>query len=119
MQLVATKDPATFSEAHKEAIKVQDLTKSKNDQGCSSVDTKDNSINQIKGNGTHNPYRGNYQGCGGQGRGSPRGAPSGCGGYNGNNGNGNGSQPKGDNQTQNGNKPTCWYCNIYGHPQED
>jgi len=29
-QLVAAKDPAAFSEAHKEAVKIQDLTKTKN-----------------------------------------------------------------------------------------
>ena len=119
MQLVATKDPATFSEARKEAVKIQDLTKSKSDQGCSSIEN-DDSVNQIQGNGTQNPYRGNYRGRGGRGRGASRGAPTGRGGYNGNNGNGNGNgQPKGDNQQQNGTKPTCWWCNIYGHRQED
>jgi len=117
MQLVASKDPATFSEARKEAVKIQDLTKSKGEQGCSSVDS-DESVNQIQGNGTQNPYRGNYRGCGGRGRGASWGAPSGRGGYNGNNGNGN-SQSKGDNQQQNGTKPSCWWCNIYGHRQED
>jgi len=35
MQLVAAKDRATFSEAHKEAVKIQDLTKTKNKHGCS------------------------------------------------------------------------------------
>jgi hypothetical protein len=123
MQLVASKDPATFSEAHKEAVKIQDLTKSKGEQGCSSVDN-DESVNQIQGNGTQNPYRGNYRGRGGRGRGASRGAPSGRGGYNGNNGNGHGNgngngQSKGDNQLQNGTKPTCWWCNVYGHRQED
>jgi len=119
MQLVASKDPATFSEARKEAVKIQDLTKSKNEQGCSAVDN-DESVNQIQGNGTQNPYRGNYRGRGGRGRGASRGAPSGRGGYNGNNGNGNGNmQSKGDNQHQNGTKPTCWWCNVYGHRQED
>ena len=119
MQLVASKDPATFSEAHKEAVKIQDLTKSKSDNGCSAIEN-DESINQIQGNGSQNPYRGNYRGRGGRGRGASRGAPSGRGGYNGNNGNGNGNgQPKGDNQQQNGTKPTCWWCNIYGHRQED
>ena len=72
MQLVASKDPATFSEAHKEAVKIQDLTNSKGDQGCSSVDN-DDSVNQIQGNGTQNPYRGNYRGRGGRGRGASRG----------------------------------------------
>ena len=115
MQLVATKDPATFTEARKEAVKIQDLTKTKNDPGCSAVE-EDESVNQIQGNGSHNPYRGNYRGRGGRGRGAPRGASTGRGGYNGNNGNG---QPKGDNQQQNGTKPTCWWCNIYGHRQED
>jgi len=119
MQLVASKDPATFSEAHKEAVKIQDLTKSKGDQGCSSVDNNE-SVNQIQGNGSQNPYRGNYRGRGGRGQGASRGAPIGRGGYNGNNGNGNGNgQSKGDNQQQNGMKPTCWWCNIYGHRQED
>jgi len=119
MQLVATKDPATFSEARKEAVKIQDLTKTKGDQGCSSVDN-DESVNQIQDNGTQNPYHGNYCGRGGRGRGATRGAPSGLGGYNNNNGNGNGNgQHKGDNQQQNGTKPTCWWCNIYGHCQED
>jgi len=109
MQLVASKDPATFSEAHKEAVKMQELTKSKNDHcSTSTVRQKDESVNQIKGNGTQNPYRGNYGGCGGRGRGAPGGASSGRGGYN-----GNGGQPKsGDNPLQNGTKPTCWYCNI-------
>jgi hypothetical protein len=41
MQLVTSKDAATFSEAHKEAIKIQDLTRNKNDQNCSAVDHKD------------------------------------------------------------------------------
>jgi len=90
MQLVASKDPATFSEARKEAVKIQDLTKTKGDQGCSSVDN-DESVNQIQGNGTQNPFCGNYRGRGGCGRGATRGAPSGRGGYNGNNGNGNGN----------------------------
>jgi len=119
MQLVASKDPATFSEARKEAVKIQDLTKTKGDQGCSLVDN-DESVNQIQGNGSQNPYRGNYRGRGGRDRGVSRGAPSGRGGYNGNTGNGNGNgQSKGDNQQQNGTKPTCWWCNIYGHRQED
>jgi hypothetical protein len=96
MQLVASKDPVTFSEAHKEAVKIQNLTKTKGEQGCSSVDS-DESVNQIQGNGTQNPYRGKYRGRGGRGRGASRGASSG--GYNGNNGNGNGNgQSKGDNQ---------------------
>jgi hypothetical protein len=116
IQLVASKDPATFSEAHKETIKIQDLTRNKNNKGCSSVEIRDESINQIKGNRTQNPFCGNYRGHGGRGQGAPRGAPIGHGGYNGNNGNG---QPKRDNQLQNGTKPTCWYCNIYGHCQED
>jgi len=76
MQLIASKDPATFLEAHKEAVKIQDLTKSKGEQGCSSVDS-DESVNQIQGNGTQNLYRGNYHGQGGRGRGASRGAPSG------------------------------------------
>jgi len=109
MQLVASKDPVTFSEAHKQAVKIQDLTKTKGEQGCSSVEN-DESVNQIQGNGTQNPYRGNYSGRGGRGRGAPRGAPTGRGGYNGNNGNG---QPKGDNQQQNGTKPTC--CTVVQH----
>jgi len=95
MQLVASKDLATFSEARKEAVKIQDLTKTKGKQGCSSVDN-DKSVNQIQGNGTQNPYHGNYCGHGGRGRDASRGAPAGRGGYNGNNGNGNG-QSKGDN----------------------
>ncbi len=45
MQLVATKDPATFTEARKEAVKIQDLTKSKSD-GCSAIEN-DDSVNQI------------------------------------------------------------------------
>jgi len=82
------------------------------------VEQKDESVNQIKDNGSQgndsqNPYLGNYRGRGGRGgRGAPRGAPSGRGGY-------NGSQPKGDNQVQYSTKPTCWWCNIYGHRQED
>jgi len=114
MQLVAAKDPASFTEAHKEATRLQELTKAKSDNGHSStsrVEQRNNdSINQIKGNGTQNPYRGNYRG-----RGAPHVAPSGRGNYN-----GNGGQPRtGDNQSQNTTKPTCWYCNIYGHHQED
>lgn len=83
-----------------------------NDNSCG-----DESINQIKGNGTQNPFRGNYRGCGRRGSGAPRGAPSGQGNYNG----GNGGQPKqtGDNQYQNTTKPTCWHCNIHGHHLED
>jgi len=46
MQLVATKDPATFSEARKEAVKIQNLTKTKGDQGCSSVDN-DETVNAV------------------------------------------------------------------------
>ena len=117
MQLVASKDPVTFSEAHNEAVKIQDLTKTKGEPGCSAVEDED-FVAQIQGNGSQNPYRGNYRGRGGRGRGAPRGASTGRGGYNGNNGNGNG-QSKGDNQQQNGTKPTCWWCNIYGHRQED
>jgi len=78
MHLVAAKDPATFTEAHKEATRIQDLRKGKNDNGSSSTGAieqlSDNSFNQIKGNGTQNPYHGNYCGRGGQGRGAPRGA---------------------------------------------
>jgi len=107
LQLVASKDLATFSEARKEAVKMQELTKSKNDHcSTSAVEQKDESVNQIKGNGTQNPYSGNYRGRGGQGQGAPRGAPTRLGGYNGN----NGGQPKsGDNQMKNGTKLTCWY----------
>jgi len=113
MQLVASKDPATFTEAHDEAVRIQDLTKTKSDQSTSTVEQKDESVNQINGNGSQNPYCGNYRGRGGQGGcGAPRGAPSGRGRY-------NGGQPKGDNQVQNGTKPTCCWCNIYGHRQED
>jgi len=67
MQLVATKDLATFSEARKEAVKIQELTKSKSDNGCSTgaIDQTDESVNQIKGNGTKIPYQGNYHGRGG------------------------------------------------------
>ncbi len=56
MQLVTSKNPATFSEAHKEAIKIQDLMKNKNYQGCAStcaVDNKDESINQVTTMVTH------------------------------------------------------------------
>ncbi len=67
MQLVASKDPATFTEAHDEAVRIQELTKTKNDQSTSAVKQKDKSVKQIKGNDTQNPYRGKYQGCGGQG----------------------------------------------------
>jgi hypothetical protein len=80
MQLVASKDPTTFLEACKEALRIQELTKSKNDLGClstSAVDQKDNTVNQIKGNGTQNLYRGNYRGSGGRGQSASRGAPSG------------------------------------------
>jgi len=92
MQLVASKDPATFTEAHDEAVRIQDLTKTKSDQSTSTVEQKDESVNQINGNGSQNPYCGNYRGRGGQGGcGAPRGAPSGRGRY-------NGGQPKGDNQ---------------------
>ncbi len=35
------------------------------------MEHKDDSVNQIKCNGTHNPYRSNYRGRGGQGRGAP------------------------------------------------
>jgi hypothetical protein len=46
--------------------RLQDLTKAKNDNGCSSTHVieqqRDESINQIKGNGTQNPYHGNYRG---------------------------------------------------------
>jgi hypothetical protein len=66
MQLIAIKDLATFSEAHKEAVKIQDLTKTKGEQGCSSVDN-DESVNQIQSNGTQNPFSGNYRGRGGRG----------------------------------------------------
>jgi hypothetical protein len=64
MHFVATKDLAAFSEVHKEAVKIQELTKSKNDKGCSTsaIDQKDDSINQIKDNGTNNPYCSNYLG---------------------------------------------------------
>jgi len=44
MQLVASKDPATISEAHKEAVKIQDLTKTKGEQGWSSVDSNESVI---------------------------------------------------------------------------
>jgi len=35
------------------------------------------------------------------------------------NGNNRGQSKHGDNQFPIGTKPTCWYCNIYGHRQED
>jgi len=61
MQLVASKDPATFSEARNEAVKMQELAKTKNDHGSTrAVEQKDDSVNQIKGNGTQNSYCGNY-----------------------------------------------------------
>jgi len=51
MQLVASKDPATFFEARKEAVKMQELMKSKNDHASTNaVEQKDESVNQIKGN---------------------------------------------------------------------
>jgi hypothetical protein len=58
MPIVATKDRATFSEAHKEAVKIQELTTAKSNYGNSTnaIDQSDDSINQIKGNGTSNPY---------------------------------------------------------------
>jgi len=86
MQLIATKDPATFTEARKEASRIQELTKSKNDQGCSStsaVDQREDTVNQIKGYGTQNLYLGNYRGSGGRGQCAPCGAPSRRGNYNG------------------------------------
>jgi len=69
------KDPATFTEAHKEASRIHELTKSKIYNGCSFtsvVEQKGDTINQIKGNGTQNPYCGNYCGLGGQGLGAPK-----------------------------------------------
>jgi hypothetical protein len=117
MQPVATKDPATFTEAYDEASRVYELTK-KNGNGTHAISEEekdDNSINQIRGNGSQNPYRGNYRGGrGNRGRGAPRGGPT-RGGFN----NGYPRPSGGDNQTQNQNKPTCWFCGILGHRQDD
>ncbi len=123
MQLVAAKDPAIFTEAHDETMRLQELTKVKNHNTslAHTIEQCDISFNQIKGNRTQNLYQGNYRGRGGCNRGAPQGAPSVKGGYNIGGGNGNQNQQKlsGDNQYQNTNKPTCWYCSIYGHHQED
>ena len=117
MQLVATKDPATFTEAHDEANRIFELNKVNQHAAHALNNPVEDNINQIRGNGSQNPYRGNYRGRGGRGRGAPRGGQPGRGGYN------NGGQTKpsgpGDNQAQNQNKPTCWYCSIPGHRQED
>jgi len=123
MQLVAAKDRALFTEANNETMRLQELTKAKNDNTslAHTIEQYDVSVNQIKGNRTQNLYQGNYRGRGGCNRGAPQGAPSVKGGYNIGGGNGNQNQQKlsGDNQYQNTNKPTCWYCSIYGHHQED
>jgi hypothetical protein len=70
LQLVTSKYPTTFTKAQDEAVRIQDLMKTNNGQGCLStctVDQKDKSVNQIKGNSTQNLYRGNYRGHGGRG----------------------------------------------------
>ena len=120
MQLVATKDPATFTEAHNEATRIFELNKVNQQAGAAGAahalnNPNEDGINQIRGNGSQNPYRGNYRGRGNRGRGAPRGGQQGRGGYN----NGGQSKPSGDNQAHNQNKPTCWYCSIPGHRQED
>ncbi len=96
MQLIATMDLATFTEAHNEAIRLQELTKARNNNGSSThaLEQCNKSVNQIKGRGIQNQYRGNYGCQGGRGLGAPQGTPSGKGGYNNGGGNGNGSQQK-------------------------
>ena len=118
MQLVATKDPATFTEAHDEASRIYELNKVNGEAAHAVTQQPEDGVSQIRnGNGTQNPYRGNFRGRGPRGRGAPRGGQPGRGGYN------NGGQNKpsgGDNQTHNqGKPPTCWFCNIPGHRQED
>ena len=65
MQLVATKDPATYTEAHDEANRIYELTKVSGEAHAINNKAEDG-INQIcgNGNGTQNPYCGYYQGCG-------------------------------------------------------
>ena len=122
MTTVADKDPETFTDAYVAAVKCQDLAKGGNttEHAAHAVAATDDTVNQIRtngaGNGTQNPYRGNFRGRGGRGnRGAPRGGQQGRGGYN----NGGFNKP-GDNQAHN-NQPklNCWYCNIPGHRQED
>jgi len=58
MQLVASEDLATFTEAHKDVSRIQKLTKSKINHCCSTsiIEQKDDTVNQINGNGTQNLY---------------------------------------------------------------
>ena len=119
MQLVATKDPATFTEAHDEATRIFELNKVNGGEGAHAVTQKpEDEISRIgNGNGSQNPYRGNFRGRGPRGRGAPRGGQQGRGGYT--NGGQQQNKPPGDNQNHNQGKPTCWFCNIPGHLQED
>ncbi len=106
MQLVGTKDPATFTETHDEATRIQELTKGKNDNlsSANAIRERNESVNQIKGYSTQNPYYGNYRG---RGNGAPQGGPSSHWGHC----NSNVNQPKltgqRDNPYQIENKPTC------------
>ena len=73
MQKAANKDPETFTEAHIAARKCHDLAISNQTNGHGAAHTvapEDNSVNQIRGNGSQNPYRSNYRGhglCGNRG----------------------------------------------------
>jgi len=124
MYHVANKEPCnTFKDARTEACKAYDLDKDGKSSTTSAIESKEeDSINQVRGNGSQNPYRGNMRGNGYRGRGN-RGAQRGAsrGAYAGGTYSGGSLAKENENGTgSNQNKvPSCWYCSIPGHRQDD
>jgi hypothetical protein len=126
MTVVAGKNTTTFTQANNEARRAHDLKKPSTNNGTCAINGEDDNteedvVSQIRGNGTQNPYaqrggRGNnYRGQSNRGY-TSRGGGGATAGQ---------SRPQyqnpgpGSNQQNNRTRPTCWYCKIQGHVQDD
>lgn len=127
MTVVAGKNPTDFTQANDLARRANDLKKPGTYNGTCAIDgaqsntSEDEVVSQIRGNGTQNPYT-NRGGRGNTYRGqSNRGNASRGGGAPAAQARPPYQNPGPGNNQQNNNRtgPTCWYCSILGHTQDE